>query len=162
MKNRAFTLVELITVIVILGILSAFAIPKFIDIKQDAKSSVDKAIYSSYQSAVNLAHALWIAKGKPSAITMQNETIAMTSTGWPGTTHMSSSDCQNLFHQLLNTNAKTTTSWNEHDENTFVALGEGTSYCRYWDSRSAGDGQHSLLYRNTDGLIIQRFYTATF
>ncbi|MDF1760924.1 MAG: prepilin-type N-terminal cleavage/methylation domain-containing protein [Coxiellaceae bacterium] len=157
MKNSAFTLVELIIVIVILGILSAFAIPKFIDVQHDAKKSVDAGIYSSFQSAVNLAHALWVAKGKPSEITMQNETIAMTSTGWPGTTAMSSSDCKNLFDQLLNTNVRVTTSWNDHGKNTFVAMGEGHEYCRYWDSRSSSDGYNQLIYRATNGSFIQRF-----
>ena len=156
MKNKAFTLVELITVIVILGILSAFAIPKFINLQQSSTKAADAAIFAAFKSAVHLAHAQWIAKGKPSTITIQNETIAMTPTGWPGTTHMSSSDCENLFDQIMDNNLNTTTSFSEHGKNTFLAHGEGSDYCRFIDARSAQGGHHTLIYRTDSGSFIQR------
>jgi len=46
-QQTGFTLIELIMVIVILGILSAFAIPKFADVSQQANESVVKSISGS-------------------------------------------------------------------------------------------------------------------
>ena len=56
-KQKGFTLIELVVVIVILGILAATAVPKFIDLSGDARTSVMKGVQGSINSAVNLAHA---------------------------------------------------------------------------------------------------------
>ena len=61
--NKGFTLVELIIVIVILGILSVVAAPKFIDISEDAIASTNKGIFAALKSAVNLVQAKALASG---------------------------------------------------------------------------------------------------
>ena len=50
--RRAFTLIELIVIIVVLAILSGVAIPKYIDYTANAKSSVGKATLGAVRSAV--------------------------------------------------------------------------------------------------------------
>jgi Tfp pilus assembly protein PilE len=51
-KSRAFTLVELIVIIVVLAILSGVAIPKYIDYTTSAKSSAAKATVGAVRSAI--------------------------------------------------------------------------------------------------------------
>ncbi|MDF1796521.1 MAG: prepilin-type N-terminal cleavage/methylation domain-containing protein [Coxiellaceae bacterium] len=86
-KQSAFTLVELIIVIVILGILSAFAIPKFIDYKNDARQAVINSISGSLQSAINMIHAKAILKGiqnqASSSVTLGDGTRVETAYGYP-------------------------------------------------------------------------------
>ncbi|SDZ90181.1 MSHA pilin protein MshA [Desulfuromusa kysingii] len=64
MKNQnGFTLIELVVVIVILGILAAVAVPKFVDMQVDARESAVAGLGGAIQSATALAHAQALVKG---------------------------------------------------------------------------------------------------
>ncbi len=56
-KSRAFTLVELIVIIVVLAILSGVAIPKYIDYTANAKSSACKATLGAVRTAISNFYA---------------------------------------------------------------------------------------------------------
>lgn len=57
-KQKGFTLIELIVVIVVLGILAAFAIPKYMTLDKEARISTIRNLGGSVQAAATLVHAI--------------------------------------------------------------------------------------------------------
>jgi len=74
LKNRAvvkakaqqgFTLIELVIVVVILGFLAVTAIPKFLDLTDQAKQANIEGMAGGFATGVSLTRAQWEAEGRP-------------------------------------------------------------------------------------------------
>jgi len=77
-KQSGFTLIELVVVITILGILAAFAVPKFVALDQQARISTVNALAGSVKSAAALARGMAMATGAQANVVMEGTQVTLT------------------------------------------------------------------------------------
>lgn len=80
-KQGGFTLIELVVVIALLGILAAFAIPRFASLEREARSATTQGLSGSVRSAAAMAHGLFLATGA-TPVNMEGNNIVIVN-GYP-------------------------------------------------------------------------------
>lgn len=84
-KLRAhFALRDTISVIVILGILSAFALPGFANVERESRKAALDDLTLAMRNSAALVHAVWVATGATSATVMlEGKAVKVNANGYP-------------------------------------------------------------------------------
>ena len=150
--QTGFTFIELVIVIILLGLLAATALPRYLSVTDDAQIAALEGVAGGFSTAVAIAHAQWAAdgnsRGAPTTaadkiqINLDGKVIYMNENGWPANTDagtdasedsQTAAECQQVWNSILQSAPSSTTNSNDRaNAKFFISLVDGNpDSCRY-------------------------------
>ena len=75
--QAGFTFTELLTVVTVMAMLAAVAVPRYALLNSDARSQSVRSLAANVRSSASLSHRVWNAAGKPIRLTLDGRTVDM-------------------------------------------------------------------------------------
>lgn len=167
-RQKGFTLIELVVVIVILGVLAAVALPRFMNATDDAHTSAVQGTGGALAAGVALVRSQWelnrvkgIANPNNNVTGFGEGNMDVNGTGWPVGTNVAvgttlaapdtNARCIQIWEATLQGSAPSVAGGATADYQAAVNAGVGCTYTYRLDGRTAG--QRSIVYDATTGAV---------
>jgi prepilin-type N-terminal cleavage/methylation domain-containing protein len=158
---QGFTMIELVMVIVIVGILSAAALPRFANLGAQAQTAANQGTAGALRSAIGIAHAAWIAagaSGSTSTVTLDNTPVEVNANGWvdggaSSITTMTAAQCVTAMTTVL-TNPPQVVTASCTDTPCYLATAS-TATCTYtlYSGSVAASPARTITYNIATGAV---------
>jgi MSHA pilin protein MshB len=177
-KHSGFSLIELVIVVVVLGILAVTALPRFLDVTEEAKNASVEGVAGGFATGVSLTRAQWEAIGRSKEAaknvviydgtklylttpTAAEITAGTVSPGYPMTNQnedvtpssLTSAKCESIWNSILQNPPRIASSFGN-------VSGQGDFYKFYVTTTNSGTDTSCLFYlvnsldKGSDGLYV--------
>ncbi|MCE2596039.1 prepilin-type N-terminal cleavage/methylation domain-containing protein [Motilimonas cestriensis] len=175
-KHSGFSLIELVIVVVVLGILAVTALPRFLDVTEEAKNASVEGVAGGFATGVSLTRAQWEAVGRSKEAaknvviydgtklylttpTNTEMTAGTVSPGYPMTNQnedvtpasLTPAKCESIWNSILQNPPRIASSFSD-------VSGQGDFYKFYVTTTNGGTDTSCLFYlvnsldKGSDGL----------
>lgn len=159
-KQKGFTLIELVVVIVILGVLAAVALPRFMNATEDAHTAAVQGTGGALAAGVALVRSQW-ELNRVKGDTTPNVDVAgfgdgtmdVNSSGWPvGTTASgSAAACVEIWQGVLQASAPSVATSGTVD---YVASYTAPDCTYSYTLDGSSPAQRTIVYETDTGAVI--------
>lgn len=181
-KQHGFTFIELVAVVVLIGLLSAVALPRFLRVTDNAQRAAVEGVAGGFSTAIAMAHAQWSANGftRPAATDAANKThidydgkiVYMNENGWPANTDVNTDaaiasatvrECEEVWNSVLQSPPSLTFDTAQRANNRYFArlvTVNGLTVCRYELIRNNAPNAAATYwidYQLVDGVVLPRY-----
>lgn len=181
-QAAGFTLIELVIVVVILGFLAVTAIPKFLDLTEQAQQANIEGMAGGFATGVSLARAQWEAEARPTVssvnrVMYDGTELFLTTPGTSTTIRpgyptgydannatgaaMNTTDCINVWNGILAqppTISATIADLNDSTQNINYFVIVNSNLCGYFLKETLNQGTNGDFTAPTDATVGKNFF----
>ncbi|MBE9396831.1 prepilin-type N-terminal cleavage/methylation domain-containing protein [Pontibacterium sp. N1Y112] len=149
-KQAGFTIVELVVVIALLGILAAVALPRFLNVTDDAHNASVSGTGGALRSAAGLVKAQSVVDEASGTVTYDGTPVTINANLYPEAD--SHATCQSTWENILQNGAPVvaTDDSTDYKAEWVAAAGAVAAHCKYTYNAIAA-GTHFITYTPENG-----------